>query len=502
MRYFISSVPFLVILIFLAGLSMYLPAIHASIVKDHDTAQILFYFGTLIMMLSIGLAVATSNRVSRHITRRHLLTLTSSFVLLPVLFALPFFVRLETTEFFNAYLEMLSCFTTTGATLFPQEGRLPASLHLWRAQVGWLGGLWILIAAGSILAPLQLGGFEVLARQQTQALRTHNQIALPNARILNSSMVITPVYLIFTIVLWFLIFISGETATDALILAMSTLSTSGITAHEGHIAQSGNFFTEAMIFGFLFLGVTRASFAKDIHDDRQFSVRFDRELRLALGVTVLLPSLLFVRHWSGALEVEAEKDLMIYLSALWGGAFTVLSFLTTTGFESASWTDAQKWSGLGTPGIMLLGLAMLGGGVATTAGGIKLLRIYALYRHNSQELAYLVHPNGVSGARDYIRRIPERGIYAAWIFFMLFIVSLAGIAILFSLSGLDFETSLVLTISGLSTTGPLTALAGAEPISMIELSFFAKAIFSVSMILGRLETLAIIALFNPDFWRM
>ena len=63
-----------------------------------------------------------------------------------------------------------------------------------------------------------------------------------------------------------------------------------------------------------------------------------------------------------------------------------MSFLTTTGFVSEHWLDAQAWSGLPTPGLILLGLALIGGGVATTAGGVKLLRVFALYQNGAREM--------------------------------------------------------------------------------------------------------------------
>ena len=44
----------------------------------------------------------------------------------------------------GAYFEMLSSLTGTGATLFDAPDALAPSVHLWRAQVGWMGGLLVL----------------------------------------------------------------------------------------------------------------------------------------------------------------------------------------------------------------------------------------------------------------------------------------------------------------------------------------------------------------------
>jgi trk system potassium uptake protein TrkH len=70
-----------------------------------------------------------------------------------------------------------------------------------------------------------------------------------------------------------------------------------------------------------------------------------------------------------------------------------------------------------------------------------------------------------------------------------------------TLVGVTFEQALVLSIAMLSTTGPLTAVAGETPIVLMSLSDPAKAILAAAMVLGRLETLAIIALLTPDLWR-
>jgi trk system potassium uptake protein TrkH len=102
---------------------------------------------------------------------------------------------------------------------------------------------------------------------------------------------------------------------------------------------------------------------------------------------------LFVRHGLVTFENDAQNDVRSAARAVWGALFTITSFLTTTGFESADWTATRNWSGLGTPGLMLVGLSLIGGGVATTAGGIKLLRVYALWKHGQREIERLVHPS-------------------------------------------------------------------------------------------------------------
>jgi trk system potassium uptake protein TrkH len=129
------------------------------------------------------------------------------------------------------------------------------------------------------------------------------------------------------------------------------------------------------------------------------------------------------------------------------------------------------------------------------------LRVYALYKHGVREMAKLIYPHSVGGAGRLGRRIRREGAYIAWIFFMLFILSLAAVMLALAATGLGFEEALILSVAALSTTGPLAAVAGEAPISYIALSDPAKLILAAAMIIGRIETLVLIALLNPAFWR-
>jgi len=131
---------------------------------------------------------------------------------------------------------------------------------------------------------------------------------------------------------------------------------------------------------------------------------------------------------------------------------------------------------------------------------MKLLRVYALYKHGIREMTRLSFPNSVAGSGNKARGFRREGAYAAWIFFMLFLVSLAFIVLGLSLTGIKFEDSLVLAISGLSTVGPLIYVAGDGSLDYATISRTAKSIFCIAMLLGRFEALAVIALLNPNFW--
>jgi trk system potassium uptake protein TrkH len=496
------GLPFIVLLMGIGAVSMLPVSVHAYVVRDLPTARIFLYSSLMFLILFSMIAVATSNIAIRRQGRSHLIALVAAFTVLPLMLAFPFHEAIGNTAYLTAYVEMVSSFTTTGATLFEPD-RLPSSLHLWRAQVGWMGGFLMWLVAVALFAPMNLGGYEVNAQAEIgQGALPASQItrvADISERLTKFALRLFPIYTALTAVLWLGLALAGDPPLVAICHAMSILATSGISPVGGLSGSSSGLLGEAVMLIFLVFALSRVTFSSWERPDGLRSLGTDPELRLGVIVILAVPLVLFIRHWTGS---SAEGvSLGEGLTGLWGGVFTAASFLTTTGFRSAGWDEAQLWSGLPTPGLILMGLAIFGGGIATTAGGVKLFRVFALYKHGLREMEKLVLPSSVGGSGQTARRIRRQGAYAAWIFFMLFALSIAGVMTAFSLSGVDFEQSMVLTVAALSTTGPITDIAMENPIDLLALSPTAKLIFTAAMVIGRVEILAIIALMNPAFWR-
>jgi trk system potassium uptake protein TrkH len=501
----LAKLPLFLLLFGVTSAAMIVPSVHGLVVRNHDASRAFFYAALLGIVTFVLIAVALAGRRRHHSALGPLVSLFSAFVFLPVIMAIPFVEALPTTRFIHAYFEMVSALTTTGATMFEDPARLSATLHLWRAQVGWMGGLLMWVAASAILAPLHLGGFEVTAQAEPgrRDPETTGRMAPldPHRRLIRVTTTLFPIYAGLTLLLWLLLIAAGETPLTGLCHAMSVLATSGISPIGGVEASGIGIMGEAVMMVFMLFALSRLTFSKDTITATQGGLLTDPEFRIGIFLVVAVPVALFARHFLGAFDVASTANFTQAAYALWGAVFTVMSFLTTTGFVSEHWNEAQSWSGLATPGLILMGLALIGGGVATTAGGVKLLRVFALYKNGSREIERLVHPSSVSGAGLTGRRLQSNGAFIAWIFFMLFALSLAAITMLLTLAGTRFDAALVLSVASLATTGPLVEFATGTPIRLIELSLTAKAILGGAMVLGRLETLAIIALLTPDLWR-
>ncbi|MGV6804602.1 MAG: TrkH family potassium uptake protein [Ruegeria sp.] len=488
----------------IASLAMWIPAIYALALDDHPTSRSFFYSGLVGLFFVTIIALALAGRRPRRGTLGQLAVLLASFTVLPLFLAVPVHDALGNTTFLNAYFDMVSSITTTGADLFPDPERLTAPVHLWRALVGWLGGLLMWVSAAAILAPLSLGGFEITA--QGQPGRPVSGVAQsekvdPRGRLIRVTMTLTPVYAGLTAVIWLLLLIAGEQGLTAVCHAMSVMATSGISPVGGLEGSTAGVTGEAILFLFLFFALSRLTFSKDTATTGYSRLDKDPEFRIGLMIVVAVAALLVFRVLAGVAEIGGHATGLQVLNVIWGMLFTVMSFLTTAGFESSYWNDAQQLSGLGTPGLVLMGLALIGGGVATTAGGVKLLRVYALYLNGARELDRLIHPSSVSGAGGGNRRIQSQGAFIAWIFLMMFALTLALFDVILAAEGVGFEQAMVLSVATLSTTGPLIELATDVPIRLIDLSVAAKLSMCAAMVIGRLETLAIIALITPALWR-
>lgn len=534
--------PLFVSITVLTGLAMMVPAAYAS-VNNHDAlARHFFYAGLLVLVGAglVGLATAASPRAPR--PRDTLVAMLAIYAGMPLIMALPFAQAMPDTGLFNAWWEMTSSLTTTGASLYSAD-LLPMPLHLWRSMAGWMGGFFILSAATAILAPLHIGGFEIMAPpygrrehyehlpRSADALDRNLHLSVPgyrtilvhpNYRLMRSAVAVFPWYAGLTLGLWVILLMLGDPALVALCRSMGTLSTSGISPVLGPPGTSSGLAGEIAVFLFLIPALSRRFWPGGAQLRATDRLRDDPELKMAAGFVAVVALSLFGRHFLGAIDSaqapekssEFLHDLRNGLAAFWGGLFNALSYLTTTGWTSIDWQGARAWSGLSAPGLILAGLAMMGGGVATTAGGVKLLRVYALARHGQREMERIVHPNSVAGGGQIARRLRREGAYLAFIFFMLFATSIAVVVALVSIQRIEIETATILSIAALTNTGPL---AGAIPLTPAfeatagiasapwegwsGLPVFTKAVLAAAMIVGRLETLAVLALFSPQFWR-
>lgn len=489
----------IVVLMGITALAMLLPAAVGFTLREHELARAFLYSAGLLGSVTGLVYLASRSGAAVVAGGAHpFYYLTFAYLFMPVLMAVPLTEAVPGIRFLDAWFEMLSAFTTTGASVL--EGEVTRSLHLWRATVAWGGGLFLMVVAIALLAPLNLGGFE-LFRNRSGAVgaasawgETHQPTRIDESfddktlsRMVDQVTVVAPVYVGLTLILWVALSIAGNPPLLALMLAMSTLSTSGI-APDGAL---NGLASEMLIATILIFALSRRLWpgARGMQQGQGPPWR-DPELQLAGGILLAIVAALTLR------AVFEPRGIGGGLAMIWGHAFTSLSFLSTTGFISDVGGGVAKVFP-GSAGIVLLGLVLFGGGVATTAGGLKLMRVFALGWQARREVAKLVYPDSVGGDGPRLRSLRREGAFSAWLFVMVFIFSLTALTALLTLTGLRLEDATIFAVAALTTTGPLAQIAGPEPLLWAGLGDFGKMIMAFGMLLGRLELLLLLSV----FWR-
>jgi len=263
---------------------------------------------------------------------------------------------------------------------------------------------------------------------------------------------------------------------------------------------SGQWLSEGLIVLFLLLAISRTTVQADRGGPSAKLLRRDPEVRFGLLIIMIVTLGLLARYVLGVMNAGDMPSFWQTFEVLWGIVFTVLSFITTTGFVSVHWGAGADWSALSTPALLFMGLALIGGGVATTAGGVKLLRVYSLYLNAMREVDQLIHPSSVGQMSNGHHQELRSSAFVAWIFFMMFAIALALITLALAATGLSFETALTLCISALSTTGPLIDLVAPDSIDLVSVGGWTKALLCFAMILGRFEILVVLAMLSPEAW--
>jgi trk system potassium uptake protein TrkH len=481
----------------------------AAFQRDWPAAQAFSQSAGLCLIAALGLAAALRTPVTSALARTEILTVIGLFAGAPVAAAAPVWMLAPALGPGGAYFEMVSTLTTTGATALSDPAAAPDALHLWRALTAWFGGFVTLMAAAAVFAPRNLGGYEVEIEDRLGPVGRLGGVpawaggqerrAAADARLDQAFRVIAPVYVALSVVLAGAFAASGQGALDAVVHAAGIVSTSGVTIDGRPL---GGFGPEALAFVGMALAASRHTFGAGSTAQRLRRYAADPELELAAIAVGLAAGWVFLRHWFSTIEIDAAGEVGSALRALWGAVFTALSFLTTTGYVSEHWAGARAWSGLSSPGMLLLGLAAMGGGVASTAGGVKLLRSFALYQQGLRELDRLVEPRRSQSHGRGGRRVGFAGAALAWVFVMLFLLALGAATLAIAALGVPFERALAAAVASLSNAGPAYALAlGPGAPGFSAMSDSARLVAAAAMVVGRVEVLAVVALANPAYWR-
>ncbi|MBM3617934.1 MAG: TrkH family potassium uptake protein [Alphaproteobacteria bacterium] len=406
---------------------------------------------------------------------------SSTWFILPLFAALPLYFANFGLTFADAYFEMVSGITTTGSTVIVGLNKATPELLLWRAIIQWLGGLGIIVFAISILPMLRIGGMQLFRSESSE-----KEKILPRAAQIANA--IASVYILITVLCTITYWLVGMSGFDALCHAMSTVSTAGFSTYDESIGYFKNPAIEyAATFFMLASGIPFLLYFQMLRGQPQEIFRNSQVrwfLTIAFTSIGVMTIWLFAKH-----SMELEEAFRL-------SAFNVTSVITTTGFVS---TDYTIWGSFAVVAMFMLGI--LGGCTGSSTGGIKIFRVQVLFETVRCQLNQLIHPHGVFLPQYNKKPIPDSVSSSVMSFILLFGISFTVSALLLSLMGLDYITSMSAAATTLANVGP-----GLGPIigpagTFAPLPDAAKYLLSFTMIIGRLELFTVLVLLAPNFWR-
>lgn len=349
--------------------------------------------------------------------------------------------------------EAYSALTTTGASvLVPDEQA--RSIVLWRAVLQWIGGFATLVVAATVFAALEPPGTNL--RRSTLLTAGEEDLFLNFSKAVRR---LGLVYGIITVAATLLLSMTALNAFDALCLALSAISTGGMTPQAAPLDQWLPVSAQAILAITCLLGGWNLALQYELLS-RGRAVRLSGDLYAIVATCLalaLLAGLVFGPQAAGPALLES------------------IFALTTAGFQAGAETVF--------PVVLLLSLAVIGGSALSTSGGVKITRIILLLRRAGGELSLLAHPSAAVYTRFAGRHVSDTALLNVWVFALSFPFAIGVTGVALGLSGLDFSAAWQVAAATIANAGPIAQIDYAG------LSGPAQLIAILAMVAGRLEIL-------------
>ena len=410
-------------------------------------------------------------------------TVAAAWILISAFGALPMVISGAIPSYIDALFEMISGFTTTGASIVPLVEELPHGVLFWRSFSHWVGGMGVLVFVMAVL-PMSDNRSMVLMRAEVPGPVAGKLVP----RMRSTAKLLYGVYSFMTIVLIALLLLGGMPAFDAVCTAFGTAGTGGFAVRNAGIAFYDSAYIDIVLSIFMLL----------------FGVNFNLYYLILIGrVREALRS--EELRWFG---IIVAASVLIIAADIFAGfqnvglslrhaLFQVSSIISTTGFATV---DFAQWPVLSHEVLLLL--MLIGSCAGSTGGGIKISRVVICVKSFAAEMHHMLHPHAVTVVRLDRKAIDKETLIGTRNYLIGYVLIVILVLLLLAVFDdmFDFLTHFSATMAcfnnigpGLSVVGPMSNYAAYSPAS--------KLLLSLAMLAGRLEVFPIILLFSPRTWR-
>lgn len=402
------------------------------------------------------------------------------WIIIPILGALPYFLFNNVFFFNEALFESFSGFTTTGSTIIQDLSSTPRSLLVYRSLTQWVGGLGFAVI---IILTLRSRAGQMMNIFNAEFSSVYKSRMYPHLS--DMALRILLVYVLLTILCFALLSFGSMNTFQSLCHSFSTIATGGFSTENNNIGAFSDNYTIGVITLMMFLsGISYFVFIRVFKGD--FKVLKDNQF-LTYILAILFISILFVFYAFYMGDNDISKNIK-------NAIFYVVSILTTTGYDIQGY---EKHIFIST---MLVFLMFIGGCSASSASGLKIIRVVQVFKYVKTTMNKIFHPHAIIPVKYNGKTLKDEDLKNTLGFFFIYIVIfVAGV---FSLSclGNNFDISISLSIANLGNVGPVVG-GYLREFSYAWLNVPSQFVLILLMIIGRLEIFAFFALLSKSLWK-
>ena len=450
-----------------------------------DSMAVKGFLATLaiIIALAVALYFLCRSAPSAFYAKEGLVCVGISWIVLSLVGCLPFYISREIPHFVDAFFEMVSGFTTTGASIVPEVEKLSKGILYWRSFSHWLGGMGVLVFLLAIAPSGETGkGFTMhLLRAESPGPSVGKLV--PKMR--TTAAILYVIYIALTVLNFIFLVIGDMPVFDAVCTAMGTAGTGGFGIKNDSIAGYSPYLQNVTTIFMILFGVNFSCYYLILM--KQFrSVFKDEELRAYL--LIILASIGLIVWNLGDFYGSLEETIR-------HAAFQVGSIITTTGFAT---TDFDLWPSFSKT--ILLCLMVVGASAGSTGGGLKVGRLLLLLKGLRRNIRQMLSPRKVELIRNNGQTVEEKILANTNAYFAAYVMIIFAVFAIISLDGFSVGTNFTAVLCTFNNIGPGLEAVG-PTCNFSQFSDLSKLVLSWAMLAGRLEIFPMLVLFTRATWK-
>lgn len=468
------------ILILEAGLMV--PSVLTGLIYGESLKSIGAFLLTMALLLLIGLFLGFRPPEDQTFyTKEGLVVTAMSWILMSFFGGLPFYFAGEIPSLVDCFFEMSSGFTTTGSSIIPDVEVLSRSLLFWRSFSHFVGGMGVLVFALAVLP--KAGATTVHLMRAEVPGPTFGKLV---SKIRDTARILYLIYTVMTLVCVLMLVLAGMPLFDALLHAFGTAGTGGFGIKAASIGHYQSNAISLIIGTFMLLfGVNFTLYYLALTGHLRDALK-SQELRWYILI-VFIAVIVIVAEILPTYDSLKQCVIDVY--------FTVSSIITTTGYATADFATWPMYSR-----VVLMMLMFIGACAGSTAGGLKVSRVVAMFQMAKAEVKRFLNPRRVVSVQVEGKPLNDEGQRSIGAYFIVYMIIFSFLLLIVSFGAPNFITAFSAVAATFNNIGPGMDIIGPKG-NFSVLSDVSKLLLSFGMLAGRLEIFPILALFMPETWK-